>query len=190
MKAKVYTKGGDKGETSLVGGTRVSKAHARIEVYGTLDELNSVLGIISSGIPQLKSSAFSDELIRRLINVQNNLFNLGSQLACEDSKLRGQLPKANPKLVTELEADMDRWEAELPTLKNFVLPGGSELASFAHLARTVCRRAERQAVRLRGEAEIEVEVIVFLNRLSDWLFTLSRKLNAVTGFADVEWSKG
>jgi cob(I)alamin adenosyltransferase len=190
MKAKVYTKGGDKGETSLVGGTRVSKGHARIEVYGTLDELNSVLGIISARTPSLKGSVFSEELTRRLMSVQNNLFNLGSQLACEDAKLRGQLPSANSTLIGELEADMDRWEAELPDLKNFVLPGGSELASFAHLARTVCRRAERQAVRLRADAEIEFDVIVFLNRLSDWLFTLSRKINAVEGFHDVEWSKG
>lgn len=190
MKAKVYTKGGDKGETSLVGGTRVSKAHGRIEVYGTLDELNSILGIISSRTPQLAAGTFTEQLDRRLVSVQNNLFNLGSQLACEDSKLRGQLPKANPALVGELESDMDRWESELPPLKNFILPGGSELASFAHLGRTVCRRAERQAVRLRVEAEIDVEVIVFLNRLSDWLFTLSRKLNSVAGFSDVEWSKG
>jgi cob(I)alamin adenosyltransferase len=189
MKAKVYTKGGDKGETSLVGGTRVSKAHSRIEVYGTLDELNSVLGIISARTPELKSGAFPDELTRRLMSVQNNLFNLGSQLACEDSNLLSQLPSANPTLVSQLEGDMDRWEAELPPLKNFVLPGGSELASFAHLARTICRRAERQAVRLRSETEIDGNVIIFLNRLSDWLFTLSRKLNSVAGFQDVEWSK-
>lgn len=190
MKAKVYTKGGDKGETSLVGGTRVSKAHARIEVYGTLDELNSVLGIISAGTPALKGGAFVEALDRRLKSVQNNLFNLGSQLACEDAKLRGQLPPANAALVGELEGDMDRWESELPALKNFILPGGSSLAAFAHLGRTVCRRAERLAVGLREEASIEVDVIVFLNRLSDWLFTLARKLNAVEGFSDVEWSKG
>lgn len=190
MKAKVYTKGGDKGETSLVGGTRVSKGHLRLEVYGTLDELNSVLGVIRARTAAFQGGKFNDEVDRRIISVQNNLFNLGSQLACENATMREKLPRANLALVTELERDMDAWENELPILKNFVLPGGGELASFAHLARTVCRRAEREAVRLRGEVEVEDSVIVFLNRLSDWLFTLSRKFNAIGGYPDVEWSKG
>jgi len=189
MKAKVYTKGGDKGETSLVGGTRVSKGHLRLEVYGTLDELNSVLGIIRARTATFKGGSFTDQVSVRLQSVQNNLFNLGSQLACEDAAMRGKLPSANLKLVEELERDMDAWESELPPLKNFILPGGSELASYCHLARTVCRRAEREAVRLRKESDVDDAAIVFVNRLSDWLFTLSRKFNAIGGHTDVEWSK-
>ncbi len=190
MKAKVYTKGGDKGETSLVGGTRVSKGHLRLEVYGTLDELNSVLGIISAQTAKHKGGKFTDEVNQRLHQVQNNLFNLGSQLACEDAGMREKLPKANPSLVAGLESDMDAWEAELPPLKNFILPGGGELASFTHLARTICRRSERLAVKLHADAAVDQTVIIFLNRLSDWLFTLARKFNLVGGFPDVAWTKG
>jgi cob(I)alamin adenosyltransferase len=189
MKAKVYTKGGDKGETSLVGGARVSKGDLRLEAYGTLDELNSVLGIIAARAVALPRGEFSSHALARLLRTQNNLFNLGSRLACEDADMRAKLPAANPTLVSELERDMDQWENELTPLRNFILPGGSELSSFAHLARTVCRRAERLTVRLADEAEVENEAVVFLNRLSDWLFTLSRKFNELAGIADVEWSK-
>lgn len=183
-KAKIYTKGGDKGETSLVGGARVPKNHQRLNVYGTLDELNSVIGLViahNSLIPTVNA---------RLKRIQDNLFNLGSHLACEDEKLLAQLPKANVELISELEHDMDSWEAELPPLRNFILPGGSQGASFSHLARTVCRRAEREAVDLQKAIALpQTETVIFLNRLSDWLFLLARKFNALAGTTDVEWSK-
>ncbi len=189
MKAKIYTKGGDQGETSLVGGTRVSKSHQRLNVYGTLDELNSTLGLIAAQNKSFSDGRFSDQVNSRLKRVQDNLFNLGSHLACEDEKLREQLPKANSALLSELETDMDGWEAELPPLKNFILPGGSQLAAFAHLSRTVCRRAEREAVELHKTTTDTSETVVFLNRLSDWLFLLARKFNSLASATDVEWSK-
>lgn len=189
MKAKIYTKGGDQGETSLVGGARVSKSHQRLNVYGTLDELNSVLGLIAAQNKSFSDGRFSDQVNSRLKRVQDNLFNLGSHLACEDEKILSQLPKANAKLISELEADLDLWESELPPLRNFILPGGHILAAYAHLARTVCRRGEREAVELRKTLPVEPEVVVFLNRLSDWLFLLARKFNAIAGERDVEWSK-
>lgn len=190
MKAKVYTKSGDGGETSLVGGTRVSKGHQRLEVYGTLDELNCVLGLIAAETRTFKGGHFCDHVGGRLVRVQNNLFNAGSHLACEDKNLLSKLPPLQSGLVSDLESDMDDWEAELPELKTFILPGGTALASYTHLARTICRRAERQAVRLQAEAEVSDDIIIFLNRLSDWLFTLARKFNAIAGLADVTWSKG
>ncbi len=189
MKAKIYTKGGDQGETSLVGGARVPKSHQRLNVYGTLDELNSVLGLIAAQNRSFSDGRFTDQVNVRLKRVQDNLFNLGSHLACEDAQLRARLPQANAALIPEMEADMDLWESELPPLRNFILPGGHPLAAFSHLARTVCRRAEREAVELRKSTEVEPEVVVFLNRLSDWLFLLARKFNALAGEPDVEWSK-
>lgn len=189
MKAKIYTKGGDRGETSLVGGTRVSKSHQRLNVYGTLDELNSGLGIIAAQLALAKEPALVQRATPRFKQIQNNLFNLGSHLACEDKSLRAQLPPANQGLIGELENDMDLWESELPPLKNFILPGGSVLAAQAHLSRTICRRAEREAVELQKTADVEPETVIFLNRLSDWLFLLARKFNEVAGIADVEWTK-
>lgn len=189
MKAKIYTKGGDQGETSLVGGARVPKSHQRLNVYGTLDELNSVLGLIAAQNKSFSDGRFCDQVNARLKKVQDNLFNLGSHLACEDEKLLAQLPKANSALISDLEADMDAWENELPELKNFILPGGTPLAAYVHLARTVCRRSEREAVELRKTSSVEADVVIFLNRLSDWLFLLARKFNALAGERDVEWSK-
>lgn len=191
MKAKIYTKTGDQGQTSLVGGTRVPKTHPRLEAYGTLDELNSAIGLIRSRLnsAQLPIDSLKTPVEARLIRVQNNLFDIGSQLACEDDKLRPKLPDLKPDDISALEADMDQWEKDLPALKNFILPGGSELAALAHMARTICRRAERATLKL-NEAEAQASAhLVFLNRLSDWFFLLARKLNAAAGLADLPWSK-
>ncbi len=190
MKARIYTKTGDKGETSLVGGSRVSKADPRLEAYGTLDELNSLVGFLRAHLTASKLSALGDVDVR-LQAVQNNLFNIGSHLACEDEKLKSQLPGLTPGLENALEADMDRWESELPPLREFILPGGSLLASVAHQNRCVCRRAERFVIGLQQSGVIiDNAQIVFLNRLSDWFFLLARKCNSVSGINDVAWSKG
>lgn len=192
MKAKIYTKTGDKGQTSLVGGTRISKSDARLEAYGTLDELNSVLGLVRAFLGGASLDAgFAGAVETALETVQNNLFNIGSHLACEDAKIRSGLPGLHAGSLEALETLMDVWEAELPPLKNFILPGGSRLAGFAHLARTVCRRAERETVRLNSSgADIEAQHVVYLNRLSDWLFLLAREFNHHLKQRDLEWQKG
>jgi cob(I)alamin adenosyltransferase len=191
VKAKIYTKTGDKGQTSLVGGTRVPKTHARLEAYGTLDELNSVIGLVRSALMgeytglDRNTDSLRKHVEMRLQGVQNALFNMGSRLACETESLRPQLPNIDGADIEALETDMDTWESDLPPLKNFILPGGSQLAAFAHLARTVCRRGERCVLRLDG---VETEHLVYLNRLSDWLFLLARKFNSAAGVRDVEWT--
>jgi len=185
LKARIYTKTGDKGQTSLVGGSRVSKTEPRLVAYGTLDELNSLLGVIRANLgPQ--RGPFENHLQK----VQNNLFNMGSRLACENETLLAQLPNLSADALSILEKDMDAWEAELPPLKEFILPGGSLPAAHAHVARTVCRRAERQVLRLRSIMAIEDAHVIYLNRLSDWLFLLARKLNHILGQKDVTWQKG
>ncbi len=183
MKAKIYTKTGDKGQTSLVGGARVSKTDRRLEAYGTLDELNSVLGILRSHVREAETES-------ALQVVQNNLFNIGSHLACEDDSLRAKLPNLSAGGIAALEQDMDRWEKELPTLRNFILPGGSVPAAFAHLGRTVCRRAERLAIAVGESHTVLADHVIYLNRLSDWLFLLARSLNRAAQVQDVEWTKG
>lgn len=181
MKARIYTKTGDKGETSLVGGARVSKADPRLEAYGTLDELNSFVGLLRT------ESKIADA---RLQEIQNNLFNVGSHLACEDRKILQGLPTLSAALERALESDMDVWESALPPLKEFILPGGSRGAAYAHVCRTICRRVERLVVGLRREGvEIEDAQVIFLNRLSDWFFLLARKLNADANEKDVTWRK-
>jgi cob(I)alamin adenosyltransferase len=186
VKARIYTKTGDKGQTSLVGGTRVSKTDIRLAAYGTVDELNGAVGLIRSSLPVNLRAGFDN----RLQNVQNNLFNLGSHLACEDSGMRAKLPGLSADALSLVETDMDTWEAELPPLKQFILPGGTMLAAFAHQARTICRRAEREILLLHESAPVEQDILVYVNRLSDWFFLLARKFNHVAGLEDVPWSKG
>jgi len=189
LKARIYTKTGDRGETSLVGGSRVSKTEPRLVAYGTLDELNSLLGVVRSHLNVLPAGE-STGLEAHLQNVQNNLFNMGSHLACEDEKILIKLPGLSADALTVLESDMDQWEAELPPLREFILPGGSVVAAHAHVARTVCRRAEREVLRLHAVSPVEAEHLIYLNRLSDWLFLLARKFNHLLGVKDVTWSKG
>ena len=183
MTLKIYTRTGDRGETGLFGGARVAKDDARVEAYGDVDELNSVLGV---AVAQLDG-----ELAEGLRAVQTELFTLGARLATPAPEDGGRdnpwIPRLDPARVAELEAWIDRAEEELEPLQNFVLPGGSPAAAALHLARTVCRRAERRVVSLARAATIEEGVVVYLNRLSDLLFTLARLANRRAGVADVPW---
>jgi cob(I)alamin adenosyltransferase len=178
---KIYTKTGDTGETALFGGARVSKASARVDAYGVIDELNSVLGLV-------RSEPFDEELDALLGQVQNQLFNLGAELASSpDSKVALGVPLVSEREVQALEAAIDRAEGELPALKTFVLPGGSRASAYLHLARTVCRRAERKLVQLAEREAIRLEAVRYLNRLSDALFVFARLANQRLGVADVPW---
>ncbi len=177
---KIYTKTGDKGETGLIGGTRVSKADLRIDAYGTIDELNSWIGLLRAG----KLDAREQQL---LAQVQDRLFVIGSHLAADPVKSRMQLPDLTEGDIQLLEREMDFMHETLPELKAFVLPGGNQQAAFGHLARTVCRRAERLVVSLQQQAPVESRIIEYLNRLSDYLFTLSRKFCLDAGDEEIKW---
>lgn len=170
MATKIYTKTGDDGTTSLFGGKRVPKNHERIEAYGTIDELNACLGLLVD--------ALGNELpvhSRLLIAIQEELFVIGAWLASEDGK-QLHLPSITPDLIRTMETSIDAMQSELPVLKNFILPGGHLLVSYAHIARTVCRRAERRIVAINEPLTHLAFFIEFLNRLSDYLFVLSRYL--------------
>lgn len=173
---KVYTKRGDKGETSLIGGTRISKYSLRIDTYGTTDELNAFVGLVRDAISTEK---MMDELIRKelteqLITVQENLFTIGSNLAVDPEKSRMKLPSVHLGDVEILEKKIDRLDAELEPMRKFILPGGNLIVSYCHVARTVCRRAERLCIGLASETEVDENIIKYLNRLSDYFFVLSR----------------
>jgi cob(I)alamin adenosyltransferase len=177
---KIYTKTGDTGETGLIGGTRVSKADLRIDAYGTVDELNSWIGLIRTGEVDQRQQAI-------LAHIQDRLFVIGSHLAADPIKSRMQLPDLMDADVQLLEAEMDHMNLDLPELRAFVLPGGNQQAAYGHLARTVCRRAERLVVDLHQHAAIEMVLIEYLNRLSDYLFTLSRKFCLDAGDEEIKW---
>ena len=169
---RVYTKAGDKGETSLIGGERVSKTDPRIECYGTIDELNAVIGL---AIEALASSAAGEHLTPILRRVQNELFNLGCELATPDADRRAKLPRIEDRHIDGLERDIDAVNDDLPVLKSFVLPGGGWPSAYLHLARTVCRRAERLVVGLAAAEDIGGDLpVTYLNRLSDALFVWGR----------------
>ncbi len=180
---KIYTKTGDDGQTGLFGGPRVSKDAPRIEAYGTVDELNSVLGLARTA----KLDPDADALVSR---IQNELFALGAQLATPDPAAHGT-QMITAAHVAALESAIDHYEAELEPLKNFILPGGTPAAAHLHLARAVCRRAERRLVTLCGEPDEAVapELVIYLNRLSDLLFVLARAVNRAAGVPDVPWQK-
>ncbi len=177
----VYTKTGDDGTSGLIGGTRVEKFDLRLEAYGTVDELNSWIGLICSQ----KIDQIAREL---LLSVQNNLFVIGARLATDLSKadLSERLP-LKPEDITQLEKEMDRILDLLPPMEHFVLPGGSNTISYCHLARTVCRRAERRVCQLSKEVSIPIDLIKYLNRLSDYLFVLSRKVAVDENVDEVQW---
>lgn len=182
---RVYTKTGDKGETALIGGERVPKSSARIECYGTVDELNATLGLLRCA---LADSAAGDELLPILDRVQNELFNLGAQLATPDPERRAQMPAIASRHVTALENDLDRLNENLPALKSFILPGGGYPSAYCHLARTVCRRAERQVVALAQEPDaVEPVHIEYLNRMSDALFVFGRFAANADGHSEPLW---
>jgi len=180
---KIYTRTGDQGDTSLFGAGRVPKDHPRVAAYGDIDELNSVLGVVRATEPK----DFFEALLQA---VQRDLFSIGGQLAAPDpAAVAKALAKANlsTERVTEFEQVIDESDAELPPLRAFVLPAGDAKAAALHLARTVCRRAERSVVHLARESEVPELFIVYLNRLSDLLFTLARLANQRAGVSDVTW---
>lgn len=179
---KIYTKTGDKGKTSLLGGVKVSKADLRIEAYGTTDELNSYIGLVND--------YQEDSQIRTLLKeIQDRIFTIGSELACDpDKHVRMAIPDLHEEDIELLEKEMDRMTAELPEMRNFILPGGSPEISFTHIARCVCRRAERAAVRLdENGGQVPPLIIKYLNRLSDYLFTLARYAGLKRGVAEISW---
>ena len=184
---KIYTKTGDSGTTSLYGGTRVKKYNLRIESYGTVDELNSYIGLI-------KDQNISDTNKNSLLKIQNELFTLGSMLATppeketlKNGKERLNIPKIDESAVLFLENEIDRMDATLPQMTHFILPGGHQAVSFCHVARCVCRRAERLSVALNDQETINNDIIKYLNRLSDYLFTLARKLSNDLSVDEIKW---
>lgn len=182
MAFKIYTKTGDKGQTGLFGGQRLPKDDIRIEAYGTVDELNSYLGLIADQSKTLKI----DHKLRR---IQAVLFDIGSHLAAQPSKVK-QLPALPEALIEKVEALIDKMDEELQPLKSFILPGGHELVSHCHIARTICRRAERRVISLAKQEDIHTTIIPFLNRLSDYLFTLARYFSLKLGVKEVTWTPG
>lgn len=182
---RLYTRTGDDGTTGLIGGARVGKDDLAIEAYGTIDELNAQLGAARA---LADHPAWLDEL---LDPIQHELFTIGSHLALHDeaSPADWKLPPIRPEWFGRLERQIDAATAELPPLREFVLPGGSRVAATLHVARTVCRRAERRIVSLSARRSIEGPVIEYVNRLSDWLFVHARLANARAGVADVGWKK-
>lgn len=183
---RIYTKTGDRGDTHLVGGQRVGKDDLRIECYGTVDELNSVIGMAVVSVQEARVSALQP-LAAVLLRVQHELFNLGSILATLPEDVMPQQPRVTEAEIRALEADIDSMNADLPPLRSFVLPGGSRLNAELHQARTVCRRAERLLVRLFRAAPVDEVNIRYLNRLSDALFVWSRWANLKLGAAEVLW---
>jgi cob(I)alamin adenosyltransferase len=180
-KFKIYTKTGDDGTTGLIGGTRVNKWDQHLEAYGTVDELNSWIGLI-------RSENDCDKTDNMLGAIQNQLFMVGSHLATDTAKsdLHQKLP-CDGEIIKKLEASIDQMQEVLPPLTNFILPGGTSLGSKTHIARTVCRRAERRIAALSSSTYVEREIIVFINRLSDYLFVLSRYFNHKKGVEEVSW---
>ncbi|MES2769759.1 MAG: cob(I)yrinic acid a,c-diamide adenosyltransferase [Bdellovibrionota bacterium] len=189
--AKIYTKKGDQGETCLVSGEKVLKSHVRLESYGTLDELNSTIGVALSHMSlSPKKIELAKALSNILFQIQNDLFNIGSQLACADSEMQKKLPTILQQDIKKQELKIDELTELLPPLKNFILPGGSISSSSFHISRTVCRRAERLCLKLRDENNsVDPLLIQYLNRLSDLLFVIARYCNKVEGFPEIEWSK-
>jgi cob(I)alamin adenosyltransferase len=179
-KSNVYTKTGDSGKTSLVGGTRVPKTHVRLEAYGTVDELNSFVGLLVSEVKE-------EALLGDLAFIQHKLFSVGGYLASEEDVAKN-IPSITESDILRLESEMDRLDGLIPKLNRFVLPGGSEAAARAHICRTICRRAERRIYEVSLEYPIEGEIFKFINRLSDFFFVLAR-YECVTNGTEIFWDK-
>ncbi len=177
---KIYTKTGDGGKTSLLGGSRVAKYHLRIESYGTVDELNAHVGM-------LRSMKIGENLTSDLINIQDRLFTIGSNLASEPGERKFKIPEISDKDIQFLENKIDEMDEELEPMKNFVLPGGHTVVAQAHITRCVCRRAERIVQHLSAESDVKEVITIYLNRLSDYLFVLSRKLSKDLGVKETPW---
>ena len=184
---KIYTKTGDEGTTALFGGTRVKKYNLRIDSYGTVDELNAYIGLI-------KDQDIDEATKETLLNIQNELFTLGAMLATppeketlKSGKERLNIPKVNVNSIQYLENKIDAMDAELPQMTHFILPGGHQAVSFCHVARCVCRRAERLCVELNDEETINPDILKYLNRLSDYLFVLARMLSKQLQVDEIKW---
>lgn len=177
---KIYTKKGDGGMTSLIGGSRVPKHHLRIEAYGTVDELNSFIGLI-------RDQEIDDRSKKSLIEIQDRLFTIGSQLATE-GETKMKLPDVLDSDIQFLEKEIDAMDNELEPMRSFVLPGGHTVVSYCHIARCVCRRAERLCVQLKEESGLDDLLIQYLNRLSDYLFTLARKMTQHFNAEEIPWN--
>jgi cob(I)alamin adenosyltransferase len=177
---KIYTKTGDEGTTSLFGGKRVSKADLRIDTYGTVDELNSFLGLV-------RDQEVNQKRKESLVNIQNTLFIIGAILATEPGNAKVKIPSLQEDDIAFLEKEIDSMETELEPMRFFVLPGGHPAVSFCHVARTVCRRAERLTIALHEQETVNPLVIKYLNRLSDYLFVLSRKTTKELGSEEIPW---
>ena len=181
---KIYTKGGDKGETGLFGGERVPKNSERIEAYGTIDELNSFIGL---AVEEVKNN----EVKAVLQKIQNQLFTVGSDLATpvNEKNKKYDIPRVPKAFSEEAEKNIDKFDSELEPLQNFILPGGSKSSALLNICRTICRRAERRVVTLKASNEIGENIIIFLNRLSDLFFVLARYENMISGIPDEIWKK-
>lgn len=177
---KIYTKTGDSGKTSLMGGSRIPKYHLRIEAYGTVDELNSHIGLI-------RDQDIKEEHFDELISIQDRLFTIGSTLASEPGKTKIKLPTLMESDIQFLEEKIDAMYKILPPMRSFVLPGGHTVVSYCHIARCVCRRAERICVHLSEESEVPELIVKYLNRLSDYLYSLSRKLTMDFDVKEIPW---
>ena len=178
---KIYTRTGDQGQTGLLGGARVAKDDARIEAYGTVDELNSHVGMLRD--------LAAPHHAERLITIQETLFTIGSHLASSsnEERKRFKVPAIGDQMISELEHAMDEMDKELEPMRSFILPGGHPAASQAHICRTVCRRAERRVVLLAASSDVDPALVRFLNRLSDYFFVLARHLGKLHGIADTPW---
>lgn len=181
-KFKIYTKTGDDGTSGLIGGTRVKKSDQRLEAYGTVDELNSWIGLI-------KTISIEAEVDNTLELIQNKLFVIGSKLATDYEKTANHQVslRCNSQDIDHLESEIDRMQSELPPLTNFILPGGNQFAAYTHLARTVCRRAERRISILDVKITELKNIVIFINRLSDYLFVLARYINFKKGIEETKW---
>lgn len=177
---KIYTKTGDNGSTSLFGGDRLMKSNARVDAYGNIDELNSFIGLLGDHID-------NPLLLNTLKNIQDKLFVIGSHLATIDEAYKSKIPEILEDDIVFLENQIDAYNGDLPVMTHFILPGGHASVSFCHVARTVCRRAERSIVAIAQEEQIELILIKYLNRLSDYLFVLARKLAHDLGIEEIKW---
>ncbi|HET6280227.1 MAG TPA: cob(I)yrinic acid a,c-diamide adenosyltransferase [Polyangia bacterium] len=184
---RIYTKAGDGGQTRLVGGQKVNKDALRIEAYGTVDELSSCIGLARTALCDPSAPAEAGALEATLRRIQNELFNLGSDLATMPADRHPQQPVIEERHVTALESEIDQWNDTLPELRSFILPGGGWVASYLHLARTVCRRGERLVVRLGASEPVSPQAIPYLNRLSDALFVMSRHASRIYGQPEPLW---
>ncbi len=180
MAFKIYTKTGDDGTTGLYGGARVPKYDLRIEAYGTIDELNSYIGLI-------RDQSIQENTLKVLLEIQDRLFTIGSILAAQPGKKNLSVPELKSSDVEMLEKEIDRMDTQLEPMKHFILPGGHTTVSYVHIARCVCRRAERLTVHLAVDNEVDALIIKYLNRLSDYLFTLARLLSKQLGASEQPW---